>query len=65
MMNRSSENEKEERKVNRNVPEYCAYIIQISKTDAWPLFTAMSDLDDDLLRDVKPAGKASSASVSK
>ncbi len=65
MTNRSSENEINKRKVNRNVPEYLRlHNSDKQDHDAWPLFTAMSDLDDDLLRDVKPAGKASSASVS-
>lgn len=64
MTNWSSENEIEKRKIDRNIPEYLRlHNSDPQDHDAWPLFTALSALDDDLLCDVKPAGKASSARV--
>lgn len=62
MMNWSSDNKKDERKVNRSAPEYLRlHDSDQQDNEAWPIFMALSDLDDDLLRDVKPAKKASSA----
>jgi len=62
MMNWSSDSKKDERKVNRSAPEYLRlHDSDQQNHEAWPIFMALSDLDDDLLRDVKPAKKASSA----
>ncbi|NMA17208.1 MAG: hypothetical protein GX939_00350 [Clostridiaceae bacterium] len=62
MTNWSSDNKQNKRRVNRNASDYLR-LHESGRQDhgAWPLFSAMSDLDDDLLRDVKPAGTAPTA----